>query len=83
MIVVLTTILFVVILWGVSVLGCYERNDCEVIGVRGTEVTVRDSLGFVWKFKGEGYTVGDIVTLVMSPNGTDSTFSDDKVIKVK
>jgi hypothetical protein len=83
MIVVLATVLFIAVLWVVSALGCYERNDCEVIGVDGTEVTVEDSLGFVWKFEGEGYTVGDIVTLVMSPNGTDNTFSDDKVIKVK
>lgn len=83
MIVVLTTVLFIVVLWGVSALGCYERSDCEVIAVDGTEVTVEDSLGFVWRFEGEGYAVGDIVTLVMSPNGTDNTFSDDIVIKVK
>lgn len=83
MIVVLTTVLFIAILWGASALGCYERNDCEVIGVDGTEVTVEDSLGFVWRFEGEGYIVGDIVTLVMSPNGTDNTFSDDKIVKVK
>jgi hypothetical protein len=83
MIVVLTTVLFIAILWGASALGCYERNDCEVIAVDGTEVTVEDSLGFVWRFEGEGYAVGDIVTLVMSPNGIDNTSSDDRIVKVK
>ena len=83
MIVVLATILFVVAIWGMSIIGCYERESCVVVGVDDTEVTVRDTLGFVWRFEGEGYAVGDIVTLVMSPNGTDNTFSDDRVVKVK
>ena len=44
-------------------------------------VTVIDSVGFLWEFYGvEDWEIGDLVSLLMFDNGTESIF-DDEIIK--
>ena len=59
----------------------YTR-EAEVVNVDCIEVTVEDSQGFEWSFYGEGYQVGQMVTLKMNDNHTDSV-TDDIIIDVK
>ena len=59
----------------------YTR-EAEVVSVDCIEVTVEDSQGFEWSFCGEGYQVGQIVTLKMNDNHTD-IITDDIIIDVK
>ena len=64
----------------------YYREDCEIIGISDTKVTVEDKCGFTWSFyaeTGEDYTVGECITLKMFNNHTSGNVFDDEVIKVK
>lgn len=61
----------------------YTRHDCEVIGYVEDVVTVEDSCGYQWQFIGEGYEVGDTVSLKMYTNHTDNYIYDDEIIEVK
>lgn len=58
----------------------YTRKECEVIQVNDGVVTVEDSCGFVWDFKGNELKVGDIVDLKMYDNST-STYINDDIVK--
>ena len=40
-------------------------------------VVVEDAVGFLWEFEGiEDYFVGDVVSMLMWDNGTESIFDD-------
>ena len=40
-------------------------------------VVVEDAIGFLWEFEGvEDYFVGDVVSMLMWNNGTESIFDD-------
>lgn len=60
----------------------YYTREGEVVKVEDTIITVEDKTERWWSFEGEGYKVGDKVTLVMDSMHTDIT-TDDKVVKVR
>ena len=60
----------------------YYTREGEVIKVEDTLVTVEDKTERWWSFEGDGYKVGDKVTLVMDTMHTDIT-TDDEIIKVR
>lgn len=60
----------------------YTRKRCEVVAIEGNEVVVLDEAGHEWSFIGEGYKLGEVVTLEMFDNCTSSIY-DDEVIEVK
>lgn len=60
----------------------YTRPNCRVMEVSGEVITVEDKGGNTWEFYGEGYRVGDRVTLKMYTNCT-AEFTDDEIISVK
>ena len=60
----------------------YLRKGCEVVNVTQDSITVKDTTNNLWSFKGQDFTVGDIITLEMDTNRTDNIITDDKIIKV-
>ena len=62
----------------------YEREDCVVTEVRGSEVVVEDRCGYVWCYyvEDEAPSVGDVVTLKMHTNNTTDYIDDDVVLDV-
>jgi hypothetical protein len=74
----------------IGVIGCvgtaestYVRKGCEVVQVKGDEITVEDGAGYLWVFSGKGYAIGTHVDLVMNTNHTDGTVTDDYVMEVR
>ena len=59
----------------------YKRLNCEIVSIENDTVTVKDTTNNFWSFKGDGFTVGDTVTLEMDTNRTDNIIIDDKIIK--
>lgn len=66
----------------VGLLETYYTRKGEVVKVEDTIVTVEDKTERWWSFYGDGYKVGDKVTLVMDSMHTDIT-TDDKIVKVR
>ena len=67
-------------------IGWYELHyitDGTVIEINEDEVFVEDNNGEVWSFYGDGFAVGDGVTLTIDTNGTDLNKYDDIITKVK
>ena len=58
----------------------YTRENCQVIQTGDGIVTVEDSCGLTWDFKGNGFRVGDIVDLKMHDSNT-SAYAYDDVVK--
>ena len=59
--------------------GIIVEND-----ERTETVTVEDFNGNHWQFNGvEDWLVGDIVSMIMSDNGTPDTIYDDQIVMVK
>lgn len=79
-------IMAILILIGLCCLaGYYEHNytrEVEVINVQGCDVTVADNYGHEWKFFGDGYKVGEIITVRMNTNCTTNTVIDDEITGV-
>ena len=63
-------------------LESHYTREAKVTTVNCIEVTVEDNQGFEWSFCGEGYQVGQMVTLKMSDNHTD-IITDDIIIDVE
>jgi hypothetical protein len=63
---------------------CYYVREVEVVSFdsRIDNVTTVDTEGNIWCFYGEGYRIGDDLSLMMDSKGT-STILDDEVVKVK
>lgn len=59
----------------------YER-EATITGIEKDIVTVNDTCGYEWKFKGEGFSIGEDVTLVMHNNNTDMEITDDIIERV-
>lgn len=59
----------------------YERT-ATVIEVEMDDITVKDTCGYVWDFKGTDFVEGDKVRLKMNCNGTDSIVEDDRIMDV-
>lgn len=59
----------------------YSR-DAIVAEVNGEEIMVVDKTDNEWVFIGEGYEVGDEVTLKMFNGYTDNTLKDDEIRRV-
>ena len=53
-----------------------------VTDVDADTVTVEDFNGNVWEFYGDGFAVGEILTLVMDDCGT-TNITDDMIVDVK
>ena len=60
----------------------YYSRDCVVSNVQGDTVTVTDTKGYNWEFKGDNYKVNDNITVVMNTMNTDSIF-DDAIVSIK
>lgn len=77
----MTTILII----APSITGYIETHytrEAKVTEVTGENVIVEDTTNNVWSFEGEGFTVGDKVTLKMDNSCTDCIY-DDIIIKVE
>lgn len=60
----------------------YTR-PCIVTGYNGNGiVTCQDMAGESWVFRGDGFYVGEEITLKMSTNGTFDYIYDDVILKV-
>ena len=83
-------ILFGLIFWGVVIIligfcGYIETHytrQATVIEVNGDVITVEDNCGYLWDFEGDGFTVGDNVSIKMYNNTTDNIIKDDEIINV-
>lgn len=63
----------------------YEHNytrEVEVVSVHDCDITVADDYGHKWVFIGDGYKVGEIITVRMNTNCTTNMVSDDKIVGV-
>jgi len=77
----MTTILFI----APCITGYIETHytrEAKVTEVAGATITVEDTTNNVWSFEGDGFTVGDEVTLKMDNSCTDSIY-DDVIVKVE
>lgn len=84
---VVMTVLFIVMFVGVvgkvgDLTTKYNREGV-VVEVNNNEIVVVDNQDNVWCFYGEGYTVGDNVTMKMFTNNTDGNIYDDVIVKIK
>ena len=61
----------------------HYNREAIVTNINDDEITVVDYSDNVWCFYGEGYTVGDSVTMKMFTNNTDGNIYDDVIVKVK
>lgn len=81
----ITAIGLIIIILLFCIVGFFETyytRKGEVVRVEDTLVTVEDKTARWWSFYGEGYKVGDKVTLVMNSMHTD-VVTDDEVVKVR
>ena len=68
----------------VGYIETHYTREAEVIELESDSVVVvEDATGNEWAFEGEGYAVGDKVTMKMHTNGTDSIITDDVIENVK
>ena len=58
----------------------YYTRKTTVVKIKDNIVTVEDKVGEYWKFEGEGYKVGEHITLIMNTNGTESYTGDDTIV---
>ena len=82
MIIAIVTI-FVLIPGIVGSVETHYTMDSVVIQTTANEITVEDTTGNVWSFKGDNYKVGEKVQVVFFTNYTDNTRKDDIVVNVK
>ena len=82
LVIVIMFVLIVGLFAGCKFEQTYKRLNCEIVSIENDTVTVKDTTNNFWSFKGDGFTVGDTVTLEMDTNRTDNIIIDDKVIKV-
>lgn len=69
-----------------SITGYIETHytrEAKVTEVTGENIVVEDTTNNVWSFEGDGFIVGDKVTLKMDNNCTDNTIYDDVIVKVE
>lgn len=76
--VVLIGIAFVV---GSTVTSNYTK-DVEVVKVENDVVTIVDNQGMEYSFFGEGFEVGETITVEMNINHTEQTREDDVIKRV-
>lgn len=60
----------------------HYNREAIITDVECIEVTAEDASGHRWSFIGNGYYIGQRVTLKMYDNHTDSIVIDDSVIEV-
>ena len=60
----------------------YNRKG-TVIEVQNDVIVVCDESMNVWEFEGDGFSVGETVTMKMFTNYTDNNIYDDEIVKVK
>lgn len=73
----------IILLVGVGTIESTYSMSCVVINVNRDVVKVEDKAGYVWEFKGDGFSIGDEVKVVFDTNHTDSNRFDDKIKDVK
>lgn len=83
---VVKSILIVFLLLVLFIMACYHethytRNGC-VVGVSDGVVTVKDNSSNLWEFNGNGYEVGQNVSLYMYTNHTNDIIEDDVILEV-
>lgn len=63
----------------------YTIENCKVIGVNNEVVTIVDSTEWhgIFDFCGEGFKIGDEVSVTFHDHFTDSTRVDDEIISVE
>ncbi len=73
---------FIILMGFCGYIETHYTRQATVIEVNGDVITVEDNCGYLWDFKGNGFTVGDNVSMKMYNNTTDSIIKDDKIINV-
>lgn len=80
------TIIIVLITCGLCIVknisktNAYTRSaEGTIIEVTGEVVAVETTDGHVWEFEGEGFEVGQTVTVVFSNNGSPDCVKDDMI----
>lgn len=76
--VVLLSIAFVV----VSTSSANYTKEVEVVEVENDVVTIVDNQGMEYSFFGDGFEVGETITVEMNINHTEQTREDDTVKRV-
>lgn len=61
----------------------HYTREARVVKAKAEIVIVEDKCGNEWAFEGEGFEIGQKVTLKMFNNYTDSNIEDDEIIGVK
>lgn len=75
-------IIFIIIITiiSIAIVQTYYTRKATVIKIEDNIVTVEDKIGNYWKFKGEGYKIGEHITLVMDTNSTENYVNDDVIV---
>lgn len=64
----------------IAIVQTYYTRKATVIKIEDNIITVEDKIGNYWKFEGEGYKIGEHITLVMNTNSTENYVSDDVIV---
>lgn len=75
-------LLFIIVFCFISVIETTYTRNVTVTQVSDTMITVRDEHDHNWTFYGDGYFVGQELTLVMNTNNTNSNIYDDLIEQV-
>ena len=75
-IIAISVIIIILLLCVASLFETYYTRKAEVIKIENTLITVEDKPGNWWSFYGEGFEIGDKVTLIM-------TTKDNQIIRVR
>lgn len=69
-----------IVINSISRTNAYTRSaEGTIIEVTGEVVAVETADGHVWEFEGEGFEVGQTVTVVFSNNGSPDCVKDDMI----
>lgn len=64
--------LFAIVMYGES----HYKKQGTVVAINDETITIEDSNGNLWDFKGDGYTINQKVTMNMYTNNTDNRYDD-------
>ena len=73
------TFIIIITIILMAMVQTYYTRKVTVVKIKDNIVTVEDKVGEYWKFEGEGYRVGEHITLIMNTNGTENYTGDDTI----
>ena len=74
------TFIIIITITLMAMVQTYYTRKVTVVKIKDNIVTVEDKVGEYWKFEGEGYQVGEHITLIMNTNGTENYTGDDTIV---